>query len=67
MSRESQHWARVKQVLNLALEGGAGERAQIVKEACAGSSVLESDVESLLAYASQTGNWTSACTRLSEI
>ena len=55
MSQESQHWARVKQVLNLVLEASPGDRAQIVKDACAGSSVLESDVESLLGYASQTG------------
>ena len=55
MSQESQHWARVKQVLSLALDASPGDRAQIVKEACAGSSVLESDVESLLTYASQTG------------
>ena len=55
MSQESQHWARVKQVLSLALDASPGDRAQIVKDACAGSSVLESDVESLLGYASQTG------------
>jgi len=55
MSQESQHWARVKQVLNLALEANPGDRAKVVREACGGSSILEADVESLLAYASQTG------------
>jgi eukaryotic-like serine/threonine-protein kinase len=55
MSQRSEHWARVKQVLNLALEANPGDRAQVVRDACAGSSVLETDVESLLAYASETG------------
>jgi eukaryotic-like serine/threonine-protein kinase len=55
MPDDPQHWARVKQVLNLALDASPAERLNVVREACAGSSVLESDVESLLAYSSQTG------------
>jgi non-specific serine/threonine protein kinase/serine/threonine-protein kinase len=49
------HWARVKEVLNLALDASPAERPKIVKQACEGDSVLASDVESLLAYTSQTG------------
>src|SRR5580698_5744708 len=50
-----EHWARVKEVLNLALEARPDERPNIVRQACNGDSTLESDVESLLAYSSQTG------------
>ena len=50
-----QHWARVKEVLNLALDASPAERPNIVRQACEGDSALESDVESLLAYTSHTG------------
>jgi non-specific serine/threonine protein kinase/serine/threonine-protein kinase len=55
MPDEPQHWARVKEVLNLALDATPAERPQVVREACGGSAVLERDVESLLAYSGQTG------------
>jgi eukaryotic-like serine/threonine-protein kinase len=50
-----ERWARVKEVLNLALEARPEERPKVVRQACDGDSALESDVESLLAYTSQTG------------
>lgn len=55
MPDAGEHWARVKEVLNLALDASPAERPQIVRRACDGDSALESDVESLLAYTSQTG------------
>ena len=55
MPDEPQHWARVKEVLNLALDATPAERPQVVREACGGSAVLARDVESLLAYSGQTG------------
>jgi len=50
-----EHWARVKEVLNLALDSSPADRPHVVKQACSGDSSLESDVESLLAYTGQTG------------
>jgi serine/threonine protein kinase len=55
MPDEPQHWARVKEVLNLALDAAPAKRSQVVRDACGGSAVLERDVESLLAYSNQTG------------
>jgi eukaryotic-like serine/threonine-protein kinase len=55
MQDEPQHWARVKQVLNLAMDASPEERPKVLSEACEGDSLLESDVESLLAYSGQTG------------
>jgi eukaryotic-like serine/threonine-protein kinase len=55
MPTEPQRWARVKQVLNLAMDASPEERPKVVREACEGDSGLESDVESLLAYSGQTG------------
>ena len=55
MPDEPQHWARVKYVLNLALDASPTDRSKVVSEACDGDSGLESDVESLLAYTNQTG------------
>jgi serine/threonine protein kinase len=49
-----EHWARVKEVLNLALDATPAERPRVVRQACQGDSALESDVESLLAYTNQT-------------
>jgi hypothetical protein len=54
MSEEPQRWARVKQVLNLALDSSPAERPNVVSEACEGDSVLQSDVQSLLTYTDQT-------------
>ncbi len=50
-----EHWARVKEVLNLALDANPAERAHVVKQACNGDAAIEGDVESLLAYSGQTG------------
>jgi serine/threonine protein kinase len=50
-----EHWARVKEVLNLALDASPAERPKIVRQACEGDATLESDIESLLAYTSHTG------------
>ena len=55
MPEEPQHWARVKQVLNLALDASPTERTKVVREACEGDHALESDVESLLTYTQETG------------
>ena len=55
MPDEPQHWARVKEVLNLVLDAPPAERPRVAREACGGSAVLEHDVESLLAYSDQTG------------
>jgi eukaryotic-like serine/threonine-protein kinase len=55
MLEEPQNWARVKQVLNLALDASPAERPKVVREACAGSAALESEVESLLSFSDQTG------------
>jgi non-specific serine/threonine protein kinase/serine/threonine-protein kinase len=55
MPAAPQHWARVKEVLNLALDASPAEREKVVKQACEGDSELESDVESLLSYTGQTG------------
>ncbi|MGD0047199.1 MAG: protein kinase [Bryobacteraceae bacterium] len=55
MREAPQHWVRVKQVLNLAMDASPAERATVLREACDGDSVLESDVESLLLYANETG------------
>ena len=55
MPDEPRNWARIKQVLNLALDASATDRSKILREACEGDSALESEVEALLAYASQTG------------
>jgi serine/threonine protein kinase len=55
MPDEPQHWARVKQVLNLALDASPAERPKVIREGYAGSSVLEREVKSLLAYSFETG------------
>src|SRR5580693_5264057 len=55
MPNEPQRWARVKQVLNLAMDASPDDRSKVVSDACEGDSDLESDVESLLAYSGQTG------------
>jgi non-specific serine/threonine protein kinase/serine/threonine-protein kinase len=55
MQHRPDHWARVKQVLDLALQVAPADRPRVVREACAGSSDLERDVESLLEYSDQTG------------
>src|ERR1035438_2055171 len=52
---EPQNWARVKEVLNLALDATPAERPRVVREACEGNAVLVRDVESLLAYREHTG------------
>src|ERR1700685_4220733 len=54
MQNEPHHWARVKHVLNLALDASLAERPKVVSEACHGDAVLEVDVKSLLAYSGQT-------------
>jgi non-specific serine/threonine protein kinase/serine/threonine-protein kinase len=56
MQDEPQYWARVKRVLNVALDATPAERPKVIKEACKESSVLEGDVESLLSYSNRTGD-----------
>jgi serine/threonine protein kinase len=55
MPNEAQRWARVKQVLNLAMDASPESRPKVVSDACEGDSDLENDVQSLLAYSGQTG------------
>ncbi len=51
-----EHWARVKEVLNLALDADPGERTEVIRKVCRGDAALVSDVESLLSYTKQTGH-----------
>lgn len=55
MQDRMDHWARVKEVLDLALQANPADRSVVLHEACEGEADLESDVASLLEYADQTG------------
>ena len=52
---EPEHWTRVKEVLDLALQAPPGDRSRVVREACTGRADLEREVASLLQYSDQTG------------
>ena len=54
MQDRLEHWARVKEVLDLALQTAITDRHAFVREACGGEIELERDVESLLQYSDQT-------------
>jgi len=54
MIDERERWSRVKNVLGLVLEAGAGERATLLEEVCGGDRVLREEVESLLRHTGST-------------
>ena len=55
MRDEPQHWARVKEVLKLALDASPAEQSRVVREACEGNLAVEREAESLLAVKNRTG------------
>src|SRR5579872_1692127 len=54
MSDEQARWARVKEIVGLALETGPAERRRLIIQACAGDAALQQEVESLLQHSGET-------------
>src|ERR1035437_4871672 len=54
---DSERWERVDHLLQAALEHPAGERAEFLRQACAGDDVLEREVRSLLASQQEAGSF----------
>src|SRR5258708_36051170 len=55
MQDRPEHWTRVKEVLDLALQAAPSERSRVVREACTARADLERDVAPLLQYSEQSG------------
>ena len=55
MAEQAANWARVKEIVGLALEARGDERSTLIADACAGDAALREEVESLLQYSGQTG------------
>lgn len=56
MADERERWSRVKQILGLALDAPAEERAAVLDKTCAGDSALREEVEALLRHSGNTGH-----------
>ncbi len=52
---QAERWRRVEQLYHTAMEQEEGERAAFLERSCAGDQALRVEVESLIAYARQTG------------
>ena len=52
-----ERWREIERLYHLALERDAGERAALLTEACRGDDALRREVESLLDYQGQTGDF----------
>ncbi|MGA9978428.1 MAG: protein kinase [Candidatus Sulfotelmatobacter sp.] len=52
---QAERWRRVEEVYHTALERPEDQRAAFLEHACAGDETLRVEVESLIAYAQQTG------------
>ena len=55
MAEQAANWARVKEIVGLALEARGEERPTFIAHACAGDAALREEVESLLQYSGHTG------------
>jgi len=54
---DSERWQRVDNLLQAALERSPGERAEFLRQACAGDEALEREVRSLLASQQEAGSF----------
>ncbi|MGA8775997.1 MAG: serine/threonine-protein kinase [Terriglobales bacterium] len=52
---QPERWRRVEELYHTAVEQGEGQRAAFLESSCAGDHTLRLEVESLIAYARQTG------------
>jgi serine/threonine protein kinase/tetratricopeptide (TPR) repeat protein len=52
---QAERWRRVEELYHAAMEQEEGQRAAFLERSCAGDRALRAEVESLIAYARQTG------------
>jgi len=52
---QAERWRRLEQLYHSAMEQAEGERAGFLERSCAGDQALRVEVESLIAYAGQSG------------